>query len=79
MIGVGRATSQAFGGRIPPHNFFSKIATLGIRFDLNQYAMLRAEYQQHVGTFVLSGRENPDPLQTAEDWDAFALQIAVRF
>ena len=41
--------------------------------------MVRAEYQHHDGTFVLSGRENPDLNALDPEWDLFALSISYRF
>jgi hypothetical protein len=41
--------------------------------------MFRLEYQRQQGTYSLSFRENPDPSQLVEDWDAFAASISVRF
>jgi hypothetical protein len=53
--------------------------SVGIRWDINEHWMLRAEYQHHQGAFVLSPRENPDPGQLVEHWDLFAVQAVFRF
>ncbi|HCB14439.1 MAG TPA: hypothetical protein DEP36_12870 [Gammaproteobacteria bacterium] len=63
----------------PPFTYFSKIWTAGLRWDINREWMVRAEYQRHHGTFVLSYRENPDPSQLSEYWNLFAVQAAFRF
>jgi hypothetical protein len=41
--------------------------------------MVRAEYAYNNGTFVLSPRENLDPLARERYWNLFSLQIAFRF
>jgi len=63
----------------PPFTYFSKIWTAGLRWDINRQWMVRAEYQRHHGTFVLSFRENPDPSRLSEHWNLFAVQAAFRF
>ncbi|MCP5160055.1 MAG: hypothetical protein H6975_11700 [Gammaproteobacteria bacterium] len=64
---------------VPPFTRFSKIWTAGLRWDINRQWMVRAEYQRHHGTFILSSRENPDSGQLREDWSLFAVQAAFRF
>lgn len=63
----------------PPFSNFSKIWTAGVRWDINQHLMVRAEYQRHDGTFALSNRENPDRSALEEKWNLFALQLSFRF
>lgn len=75
----GTRASLRSDGLLPPFSTYSKIWTSGIRWDINQHIMARAEYQRHDGTFVLSTRENPDFGQLVRDWDLFALQLSVRF
>ena len=58
---------------------YSKIFTTGIRWDVSPDVMVRAEYQRHRGTFVLSSRENPDASEMEPDWDLFALSLSYRF
>lgn len=71
--------STRTGGLFPPFAGFSKIWTAGLRWDINRQWMVRAEYQRHHGTFVLSFRENPDLGQLREYWNLFAVQAAFRF
>ena len=73
----GKRFSEVTG--VPPFGRFSKIWTAGLRWDINPNWMVRAEYQRHHGTFVLSPRENPDPSQLSEYWNLFAVQAAFRF
>ncbi|MEY6432086.1 hypothetical protein ABC977_06635 [Thioalkalicoccus limnaeus] len=75
----GRNSSDLTGGLVPPFDFFTKIWTLGLRWDINPHTMLRLEYQRHDGTYALSIRENPDPNSLVREWDVFAASISFRF
>ncbi|MBK1716575.1 hypothetical protein [Thiocystis violacea] len=75
----GSRSSALTGGLTPPFDFYSKIWTAGLRWDVKPNLMLRFEYQRHAGTFALSIRENPDPSDLVKHWDAFAASISVRF
>jgi hypothetical protein len=75
----GETASALTGGFTPPFDFYSKVFTAGLRWDILPNLMVRAEYQRHQGTYALSIRENPDPSQLVEDWDVFAASISVRF
>lgn len=75
----GRARAAASGGQFAAASVFSRILSAGIRWDINEHWMVRAEYQRHQGAFILSPRENPDPGQLAEHWDLVAVQAVFRF
>jgi hypothetical protein len=75
----GRQMQRATGGLVPAHSRYSKIFTVGARWDLSSSFMLRAEYQRHDGTFVLSSRENPIPSDMDPDWDMFSISASYRF
>ncbi len=75
----GTKASALTGGTTPPFDFYSKIWTAGLRWDINTNTMLRLEYQRHQGTFALSIRENQDTSQRIKDWDVFAASISLRF
>jgi hypothetical protein len=75
----GRSFSDLTGGTVPRSDFFAKIWTLGLRWDINPNIMFRLELQRHDGTFALSIRENPDPDALVREWDVFAASISVRF
>jgi len=75
----GRDLKAASGGLLPADMLFSKILTAGIRWDINQHWMLRAEYAYNDGTFILSSRENPNPADRVRYWDLFSVQVAFRF
>ncbi len=67
------------GGLVPAHAMFSKIVTVGLRWDPTPNLMLRAQYQWNQGTLVLSQLENPDFPRQREYWNLLALQVAFRF
>jgi hypothetical protein len=75
----GRDFSDLTGGITPRFDFFSKILTAGLRWDINPNIMLRLEFQRHDGTYALSIRENPEPGNLVREWDVFAASISVRF
>jgi hypothetical protein len=66
-------------GAVPARTASSRILSLGLRWDLNRQWMLRAEYQRHIGNFILSEIENPDFQRFEKHWDAIAVQAAFRF
>jgi hypothetical protein len=57
----GRDTAASTGWLIPNWAMFSRIAGVGIRWDITPHWMVRADYERHQGTFILSTRENRDP------------------
>lgn len=75
----GRAMEYRTAGFLPAYMAYSKILTAGVRWDISPNLMLRAEYQRHDGTFILSNIENPVPGQHVRDWDLFALSVSYRF
>jgi hypothetical protein len=75
--GDGNGITSATG--VPGSNNYSKIFTAGVRYDINEHWMVRAEYAYHEGTFILSNRENPDLFDRTKYWNMFAFQLAFRF
>jgi hypothetical protein len=75
----GKRASALTGGVTPPFDWYSKILTAGLRWDILPNLMVEIDYSRHRGTFVLSSRENPDPSQLEEEWDMFAAQMSLRF
>ncbi|RKT43427.1 hypothetical protein [Thiocapsa rosea] len=75
----GWGSSDLTGGTTPRFDFFSKIWTLGLRWDINPNLMFRLEFQRHDGTYALSIRENPDPSNLVREWDVFGASVSVRF
>ena len=75
----GVKASALTGGFIPAFNQFSKVLTVGIRRDISPVLMVRAEYQVHEGTFILSSRENQNPADLVKDWNLLSLLASYRF
>jgi hypothetical protein len=75
----GRDAEASTNGLIPHYTLFSRIAGVGIRWDITPHWMVRADYERHQGTFILSTRENRDPGRLAEHWDMLGLQLVFRF
>ena len=75
----GSRLEAASGGYLPANLGFSKILSAGIRWDINQHWMVRAEYSYNNGTFTLSSRENPDLRDRERYWNLFSVQAAFRF
>lgn len=70
---------QSAASGAPPHSFFQKDWTVGLRWDVTPDLMLRTEYQWNRGTWTLSPRENPDPSATEKEWDMFSVLASYRF
>lgn len=75
----GRKLAGESRGMVPPKSASSRILSVALRWDLNRQWMLRAEYQRHIGNFILSEIENPDFSRFDKHWDLFAIQAAFRF
>lgn len=75
----GRQFSAASFGLAPPHSFYQKDLMIGLRWDVTPQLMLRAEHQWSKGTWTLSRRENPVPLDHVKDWQMFSLLASYRF
>ncbi len=75
----GRILEQQTFGLIPRQATSSRILSLGLRWDISRQWMLRAEYQRHIGNFILSEIENPDFRSFDKHWELFAVQAAFRF
>ncbi len=75
----GQTLARVSQGLLPKQSAYSRILSLGLRWDLSRQWMLRAEYQRHAGSFILSEIENPNLLEHDTHWDLFAVQAAFRF
>jgi hypothetical protein len=73
---LGEKTSAALGVRA--YATYSKDLTLGVRWDLTEQFMLRAEYHIVEGGSWLSSREN-DLATIDKYWEMFALSASYRF
>lgn len=72
------ATYAATTG-LPAYSRFAKDWTLGLGWDVRHDTKIRAEWHHVDGTGWLSATENPNPLNTKENWDLFALQASYNF
>lgn len=75
----GRRAESDSGGFLPAHSRYSRILSVGARWDFSPNLMLRAEIQNHDGSFVLSTRENPRTDLISSRWTLFALSLSYRF
>lgn len=72
-------------GRGPSHNAFARDWTAGVRWDVTDNFMLRAEYHNVDGTAWLTSADNPDILipdkwdDVSRRWNLFALLASFRF
>ena len=64
---------------LPDYSRFAKDWTVGLRWDIRQNMMVRAEWHKVNGTGWLSSLENPDPQDTEQHWDMFAMTFALWF
>jgi hypothetical protein len=63
----------------PAHSRFAKDITVGLRWNVTQGFMLRAEYHYVNGTGWLSRLDNPSSNNTEQHWNLFSIQAAYRF
>lgn len=73
----GRKLSAETG--LPAHVFYAKDWTAGVRYDVTQNFMLRAEYHHVDGTGWLSTLDNPDPADMERKWDMFMMMGSWHF
>jgi hypothetical protein len=73
----GSKTSAKLG--LPPHNFYSKLWTIGLLWEPTDHLMLRTEFSQVDGTIFLSNLENPLPGTKQREWNLFSLLVSYSF
>jgi len=64
---------------LPGHSRYSKATAVGLGWEVDSSILLRAEYQWHKGTMILSNKENPLTTPRNRDWEMFALSFSYRF
>jgi len=74
----GFAQAERALGLLPHFDFYDRSWTFGATWHVSRHLMLRGEYSQRSGTYVLSSRENL-PEDLSRKWHIFAAQIALRF
>lgn len=67
------------GSVFPQYSNFSRILTLGVRWDITPRLMLRAEYANHNGTMILSNVENLSPASLSQHWNMLSVLASYRF
>ena len=67
---------QAMG--IPAYTQFAKNWTVGLRYDITPWMMVRAEYDYINGTSWISNEANIDRLPQ-QHWDMFGFLVSLRF
>lgn len=63
----------------PNHTAYAKDWVFGLRYDITESLMARADYTRVHGTSWLPQADNPDPFKTVQDWDLFAMQLSFKF
>ena len=64
---------------LPDFMAYAKDWSAGVRYDVNENFMVRAELHRVNGTGWLSSLENPDPLGLEQHWNMFMLLGSFRF
>ena len=64
---------------LPAYNFFAKDFTVGLRWNITPSFMLRGEYHRVNGTAWLPLLDNPDPSDSTQHWNLFAILASYRF
>ena len=73
----GEKTSLKLGQ--DPHNFYSRLSTLGLLWEVTDRLILRAEFSKVDGTIFLSNLENPLPNDKEREWNLFSLLVSYSF
>lgn len=63
----------------PAYNRYAQNWTVGIRYDVTAWMMLRAEYNYVNGGAWLPRQDNPDPAAVAKYWNEFSFEVSLRF
>ena len=80
----GKTFQQKYGQ--PAYTQFAKIWTLGLRYDITPWMMVRAEYDYTNGSALLTPQStlnaqtgNPDYSNTVQYWNTFGFLVSFRF
>jgi hypothetical protein len=74
----GEKSRQRLG--LDAHNFYSRVSTLGLLWEVTDGLIVRGEFSQVDGTIFLSNLENnPAPNQRARNWNLFSLLVSYSF
>jgi hypothetical protein len=64
---------------VPAYSRYAQDATVGLGWNATPSVLVRAEYHKVKGTAWLPSLDNPDPSDTREHWDMFAILASYRF
>jgi len=64
---------------LPTHMGFTRDYTFTLRWDINQWIMVRGEYHLISGTSWITSADNPDRDSTEQHYNLYALQLAFKF
>jgi hypothetical protein len=73
----GEKTAQKRG--MAPHNFYSRVLTVGLLWEVTDRLIVRTEFSQVDGTIFLSNREYDDPGDNSREWNLFSMLISYSF
>ncbi|MCG8011947.1 MAG: hypothetical protein ABW130_02675 [Candidatus Thiodiazotropha lotti] len=73
----GKKTAQRLG--LEAHNFYSRVSTLGLLWEVTEGLIVRSEFSQVDGTIFLSNLENPPPNERSRNWNLFSLLVSYSF
>ncbi|MEJ2621595.1 MAG: hypothetical protein P8163_15430 [Candidatus Thiodiazotropha sp.] len=74
----GEKTGQRLG--LDAHNFYSRVTTLGLLWEVTDRMIVRGEFSQVDGTIFLSNQENNSaPNQRSRNWNLFSLLVSYSF
>ncbi|MCG8015804.1 MAG: hypothetical protein JAY97_06275 [Candidatus Thiodiazotropha sp. 'RUGA'] len=73
----GEKTAQRLG--LEAHNFYSRVSTLGLLWEVTEGLIVRGEFSQVDGTIFLSNLENPPPQMRSRNWNLFSLLVSYSF
>ncbi|MEW8627915.1 MAG: hypothetical protein AB2551_19365 [Candidatus Thiodiazotropha sp.] len=73
----GEKTAQRLG--LEAHNFYSRVSTLGLLWEVADGLIVRGEFSQVDGTIFLSNLENPPPNERSRNWNLFSLLVSYSF
>jgi hypothetical protein len=75
----GQNTQATTHGAVPAYTQFAKDWTVGLRYDVTSWMMVRVEYHKINGTGWLPPQDNPVRKDQIQHWDMLGLLVSLRF
>jgi len=75
----GQKIQASTFGAVPAYTQFAKDWTVGMRYDISSWMMVRAEYHKVNGTGWLPPQDNPVRAEQIQHWDMLAVLVSLRF